>query len=264
MNNKGSNDSIIYKHKLRKHTILALWLLIISTILFAFFSFLFLCKHEFAICFFTCLLLTFVFMFFTFICDKKEKNYKLPPINNLDNLNSYLSYFLSTDISDFNYALSLSWISKLIVEANKDSQIEQNKVFKNHIVNLYKITRPYGSSNGYCFATYRREAFKKLVEKIIDKKATDSDYEAFLDEDATTDLSDKKFLLSNLSLIVFVALIIVHIIAIIVYFLWEPSESQNKSVLIEIMHEVATIIPSDVLMLLIYLGLVKETKNDKN
>lgn len=196
--------------------------------------------------------------------DIKERKYQLPAINDTETLDNYLRYFLKTDVSDFNYAITLLWISKLIVDAKADSQTIQDKEVKNQIYKLDKITRPIGSSNGFCFASYRRDAFRNLVQKIIDRNDSPSDYESFNHEPPTTDLSDKMFILSNLSIIVFIAIIIIHIFAIIVYFLWEPSDSQTKSTFIEIMHEVATIIPSDILMLLIYLGLVKETKNEKN
>lgn len=266
MKNNDAYDSLLYRHKLRNIALTMFGIFSTFTILFiilaicCFFSEY---KHEFSICLSIFFILAFIFVILTCIYDVKERNYKLPAINDTKTLNNYLSYFLKTDVSDFNYALTLLWISKLIVDAIEDSKTNQDKNLKIQIYKLDKITRPIGSSNGFCFASYRRDAFRKLVQKIIDRNDKPSDYESFLDEDATTDLSNKMFILYNLSIIVFIAIIIIHIFAIIVYFLWGPSESQNKSVLIEIMHEVATIIPSDVLMLLIYLGLVKETKNDK-
>lgn len=267
MKNNDAYDSLLYRHKLRNKALTMFGIFSTFTILFiilaicCFFSEY---KHEFSICLSIFFIFAFIFVILTCIYDVKERNYKLPAIDDTETLYNYLSYFLKNDVSDFNYALTLLWISKLIADAIEYSKTNQDEDFKIQIYKLDKITRPIGSSNGFCFASYRRDAFRNLVQKIIDRNDNPSDYERFNQEPPTTDLSDKMFILSNLSIIVFIAIIIIHIFAIIVYFLWEPSDSQTKSTFIEIMHEVATIIPSDVLMLLIYLGLVKETRNEKN
>ena len=263
MKNNDANDSIIFKHNLRIKTMVMLCLTVISTALFVIFALLSVKRPEFTLCFYIFLLFVFIFFFLTYICDKKENKYKLPPIDNIETLNDYLKFFINNKISNFKYALTLSWISKLIVEAKNSPEIEQNQELVDYIMKLYGITKPYGSSNGYCLATYRRKAFINLINKIINKTDIPLDYENFKNDDSNIDLSDRAFILHNLSVLVFITIIIVHIASIIVYVFWGTSEVQSKPVYIEIIHEFATILPSDILVLLIYFGLVKETKIEK-
>lgn len=218
MNNKDSNNPLIYKFELRKKTISKLRLLIISAAIFVILASSSIFINEFGIAFFIILILSFVlvlvFLFLTYKCDKKVSNYMLPPIDNKKTLDNYLKFFLNTEISNFDYALTLSWISELIVEAknnlnneqDNDHNNEQKNELREYIYKLYEITKPYGSSNGYCLASYRRKAFQDLINKIINKEDTPLDFENFQNDDSIIDLSDKAFIFYNLSVIVFITI----------------------------------------------------------
>ena len=127
MKNNDANDSIVFKHNLRIKTMVMICLTVISTALFVIFALLSVKRPEFTLCFYIFLLFVFIFFFLTYICDKKENKYKLPPIDNTETLNDYLKFFINNKISNFKYALPLSWISKLIVEAKNSPEIEQNQ-----------------------------------------------------------------------------------------------------------------------------------------
>lgn len=256
-----------YKSQVRALTILVLSLIPVPLIIILSFASINPVSRKFA--FYSIvimLILATVGCILAYYSDKKE----IQDIDDINTLYCYLDYLINPKLTKFKYATSMAWISKKLQKRKKNPLDGQNSEFTKLINIIYPIIKPFSNKNGHCEATYRKKAFVSLVDKIFKGHDIHEDVRDFKRKEKDTDieirLSDlRDFLWNNRSYIAFIGVILIHSLAIIIKFGGENAQDFSLTNLNskEAFYDLATILPTDFIALLIYTGFVKETKKEE-
>ncbi len=93
-----------------------------------------------------------------------EKCFSLHPINNLEDLKSYLNYFAFCQISDLEYSETITWLSIALHSAYLQKTDVQDE-FTNIINKLDLILRPQENVK-LCIASKHKKSFIKLSRDL--------------------------------------------------------------------------------------------------
>lgn len=195
-----------------------------------------------------------------FLSDKR----KIDTINDMESLKCYLYYVSHSTSTRFCYSSTLYWISKRIEERYNNPLYGQEETFSKTINQLYPILKPFSNKNGRCSASYRREEFKTIAKDIVCDKDASGRIKKFIDQATDTNydftITDfQMFVTHNLSMPVYSIVILIHIIAIILNNV-DGNITLNSIFQKEVFIDILYNIPQDFLPLLIYYGIIKETK----
>lgn len=196
---------------------------------------------------------------------------KIPEIDDLGTLLCYLKYLTKDDLNKYKYASTMAWIS--IRVRQREGKISQDKQLNKLVELLYPILKPFSNKNGHCEATYRKKEFTEIVENILSSKKVKKGklskrIKDFKNQPKDINLDFNiwdliQYLRSHISYIVFLAIIFIHALAIVLKYGGESIlDLSFKNVFSnpDARFDIATILPTDILALLIYTGFVKETR----
>lgn len=178
--------------------------------------------------------------------------FKLPEIEDIDMLIEYINFFKSNP-SDLLYIESITWFSHLI----KDAYIKPNECncdeFNGYINHLYLILRP--NNSGLCAATKRKSSFVALCIKIINKENINEDISNF--KNTPTEKYNYINIVHDKNIIIYTLFLPIHTFAC--FLITKGSCSTfNASVFFG---NLLLYIPTDILAILIYKGVLKNTQN---
>lgn len=186
-----------------------------------------------------------------------EKVYALPPINNMQDLTIYLKYFSSSKISDLEYTETITWFSHKI-HSTYIQKAETENTFTDTINKLYLILRPQNNDR-LSIAFKHKKSFIKLSQELCNS----SDMIKILDDNIFTISNEKpeqyKFIKITLdkNILFYLFLFLIHTFGC---FLLVKSENNNFDITAFIAN-LCLCIPTDLLLILVYTGFIKETRN---
>ncbi len=192
------------------------------------------------------------FIISVFLTNIYYKLFKLPKIENINILIMYIDFF-KPEISDLLYTETVTWFSHLI----KDAYIKPNECktteFSNYINRLYLILRP--NDLGLCEATKRKSSFISLCKKIIDKESIDEDITNFKNKPC------EKYHYINIvhdkNIIIYALFLPIHTFAC--FLITKGSCSTFNAYIF--FGNLLLYIPTDILAILIYKGILKNTQS---
>ena len=213
----------------------------------------FIAKNYFLHCFVIFIIMFIVAIILNIIYEKK---YVLPPINNKEDLKNYIQYFSTSKISDLEYTESITWFSRLIHNSYLQTR-DIDDDFTSIINTLHLILRPQNNT-GLCIAINHKDAFIKLSKdlyKSFDSKTLISNIETLQNQ------TPQKYRFIHLTLdkniLIYLLFFPVHILGC--FLLTKDSDNTFKTNVF--IGNLLLYIPSDILILLIYIGVVKNTQD---
>ena len=179
----------------------------------------------------------------------------LPPINNMDVLREYLEYYTHNNLSDFKYATVIGSFSRVIKDTRNRRTVGEYSKFDELIDSLYLVLRVEEKSyEECCVAAYHKKEFVKLANNMLDGTYQYEQALQMRNEPKDVDSSIKgnvlKLLRKNISIEAILFMLICHFIACFM---------KGEGIIAQLL----LAIPPDILMILVYAGVVKEHKNDK-
>ena len=176
----------------------------------------------------------------------------LPPLDDMEVLRDYLEYFAHNNLSDFKYVTVVGSFSRLIKAAHNRKTSDEDSKFDELVSSLYMVLRS-NDSDERCVAAYHKKSFINLVNDMLDGTYRYEQVLQMKNEPKDVDDSIKgnifKTLRKNISIEVFIIAVICHIAGCFM-----KGEG--------IMAQLLLALPPDVIMILVFLGIVKEHKND--
>ena len=210
------------------------------------------------------IILFFIFLAITIIAITTiiaSEKYKLPPIDNLETFDDYLSYFTDNQLKDFKYATVLAWVSKLLTNTTENITSNTDEKFADFVKNMYIVLKPNCEKKGHLNnwhsdATFRKDAFIKLLNSITIYDYSKANFNNFEQEAITMSLNkgvrDAIWNADSAGNIVYLLVILAHAIAI---FLCTKLVGDGDALV-----NIFMTLPTDILVYMIYLGYIKDKK----
>ena len=183
------------------------------------------------------------------------KKCNLPDINSNDILLGYLKYFSSSNFSDLEYAESINWFASLIRTAHNKRSSYANDFLSKNINDLFLILRPFNKN--LCEATNRKSAFIHLSSKMLKQEDISKDILNF------DKLEIEKYHIFSFTvdtgLLAYMIIILFHICGC--FFI---AYDNSLFDLICFFGNLFLCIPTDIVAILVYKGILRDVNKDRN